>query len=353
MFKNIYKNKKVLVLGHTGFKGSWLVNYFHFLGSNVYGISKNIITKPSHFKVSGIEKKIKNFKIDIRNKKKLEKKILQIKPDFIFHLAAQAIVKKSYEDPYETYSSNVIGTLNVLESINQLSKIKKIISVIITSDKCYENIETNIGYKESDRLGGKDIYSSSKASAEILFSSYYRTFFTNNKNIRIASARAGNVIGGGDWSVDRLIPDFARANSKNKVLKIRNINSTRPWQHILEILSGYLTLGYKLKMDKNINGKSYNFGPNRKPYTVDKILKLMKKHWEGLSWTKKKQNYKESKLLQLNVKKSMKELNWRPLLNIEATVKFTAEWYKEYYLTGKILTKNQISFFNNLLKVNK
>ncbi len=352
MFANVYKNKKVIVTGHTGFKGSWLVNYLQMLGAKVYGISNSIPSTPSHFKVTKIKKKIKDINLDIREEKKINWYFLKIKPDYVFHLAAQGIVSKSIEHPNQTFTTNVIGTLNILNAIKNISKIKKITSVIITSDKCYENIETNKGYLENDRLGGSDPYSASKASAEILFKSYFKTFLSKNKNVRIASARAGNVIGGGDWASNRLIPDCVRACSKNKKLQVRNINSTRPWQHVLEILSGYLTLGYRLKIDKDINGESFNFGPNKGPYTVKKILTLMKKNWEIIHWqVDKKKIFLESKLLQLNINKAKKKLKWKPLLNIDQTVYLVVEWYKNYYLNKKILTHKQIEFFSKKLKI--
>ena len=248
--KKIFKNKKVIVTGHTGFKGTWLSLWLNTMGAKVLGISKNIPTDPSHFKSINLKKKIKNSKINICNYNKLSNVFKKYQPDFVFHLAAQSLVKKSYLNPIETWHSNTIGTLNVLESLKQIKK--KVYVVIITSDKSYKNLEISRGYKEDDLLGGKDPYSASKGSAEFAIQSYIKSFFSNKKNnVFISVARAGNVIGGGDWSTDRLIPDCIKSYSNNKVAAIRSPNSTRPWQHVLEVIYGYLTLASKIYLDKN------------------------------------------------------------------------------------------------------
>ena len=248
----IFKNARVVVTGHTGFKGSWLTAWLNELGSKVMGISLNPHTSPSHFKVSKIGKNIKDVRLDIRNRKRLEKKIINFKPNFIFHLAAQAIVGESYKNPYLTWETNVFGTLNILESARKLKN--KCSIVIITSDKCYFNKEIHYGYKETDTLGGKDPYSGSKASAEILIQSHINSFFKGNSKIRIATARAGNVIGGGDWAKNRIIPDCVRSWSKNRKAGLRNPKSTRPWQHVLEAVGGYLCLALNLVQNKKIHG---------------------------------------------------------------------------------------------------
>ena len=244
----IFKNSRVIVTGHTGFKGSWLTAWLKQLDANVMGISLNPPTNPSHFNVAKIGKNIKDIRLDIRNKKKLEKKIVSFKPNFIFHLAAQPLVATSYTDPVLTWDTNVFGSLNILEA---LRKIKNNCSVvIITSDKCYFNKEVHYGYKETDTLGGKDPYSGSKASAELLIKSYINSFFNKKNKIRIATARAGNVLGGGDWAKNRIVPDCVRSWSKNKQVELRNPNSTRPWQHVLEAVGGYLCLAINLKNNK-------------------------------------------------------------------------------------------------------
>ena len=247
-FKETFSNKKILITGNTGFKGCWLTLWFLSLGGNVVGISNGLPSKPSLFKILNIKKKIKYYEFDITNYQKLSKIVKKEKPDFIFHLAAQALVLRSYRDTLTTLRTNVLGTANILETLKFTKK--KCVCLIITSDKCYENLELKRGYKESDLLGGKDMYSSSKASAEIITSAYFRTFLKYKRNIKIGIARAGNVIGGGDWAENRIIPDWYRCFSRKKILNIRYPNSTRPWQHVLEPLSGYLTLAMNLSKKK-------------------------------------------------------------------------------------------------------
>ena len=350
---NIYRNKKILITGHTGFKGSWLSFWLNSLGAKIYGISNDIPTQPSFFKECEVDKFSKSFFFNIKNILKLKKTINKIKPDFIFHLAAQSLVSKSYENPNNTWDTNLVGTKNILETLldykNQCSVI------IVTSDKCYKNIETHRPYNEDDILGGVDPYSASKASAEILFHSYFQSFFKNNKYVRLATARAGNVIGGGDWAKDRLIPDCVKLWSKNKKVTIRSPKATRPWQHVLEALSGYLLLGYHLKKDKKVSGESFNFGPDlRSSYNVEKILRLAQNNWKFSQWEfKKKKNikFKEAKLLSLNSAKARKVLNWKMNLKISDIIKFVILWYRTYYFDTKNLvkiTKRQLNFFEDL-----
>ena len=349
----IYNNKKILITGHTGFKGSWLSFWLNSLGAKVYGISNNIPTKPSFFKACNVDRFTKNFYFDLKNSNKLKKTLYKIKPDFIFHLAAQSLVSKSYKDPNKTWETNLVGTKNVLGAL--LKYKRKCSVVIVTSDKCYKNIETHRPYVETDILGGSDPYSASKASAEILFNSYYHSFFKFNKYVNLASARAGNVIGGGDWANDRLIPDCVRLWSKNKKVKIRNPRATRPWQHVLEALSGYLLLGYNLRKDKNISGQSFNFGPDlRKSYNVENILKLAQKNWQFSKWEiskKKLTKFREAKLLSLNSSKARKILDWKFKISIRSVVQFVILWYQTFYFHKKDLikiTKQQLKFFENL-----
>ena len=295
LIKN-FKGKKILITGHTGFKGSWLTTIFCLLGSNVYGISKNF---PTNFYKSLNLKKVKKSIFDLSNYKKTKSKILSIKPDYIFHLAAQAIVSKSYTNPIETWNSNLISFLNILDSLRYLNKDCKV--VMVTSDKCYLNKESKIGYKENDTLGGVENYSASKASCEILFKSYFESYFKNKKKIKIATARAGNVIGGGDWSKDRIVPDCIKSWSRNEAVKIRNPNSTRPWQHVFEPLSGYITLAIKLKENISLSGEAYNFGPpGNQNHTVDELIMEMNKFWEDIAWeyeVKKGKAFHEASLL--------------------------------------------------------
>ena len=348
----IFKNKKIIITGHTGFKGSWLTLWLHQLGANILGISKNIPTRPSHYKLINLESKIKSKKLDIQNFPKIKKIITEFKPDFIFHLAAQSIVNKSYKETIETWKTNLMGTINILESLKKNKK--KTITVIITSDKCYKNVETKIGYKENDILGGDDPYGASKSAAEIAINSYVKSFFNNknNKNI-IVSTRAGNVMGGGDWSKYRLIPDCIRSWSSNKHVNIRNLKSTRPWQHVLEVLYGYLLLAAKAKINNKLHGEVFNFGPNMKNnYSVLDVLKKSKNFWKNIKWKEfKRGQFKENTLLNLNSNKAKRILKWKPVLNFENTIKLTIEWYKSYSLKEKIILKSidQINYYKKLI----
>jgi len=348
---NKFKNKKVLITGHNGFKGSWLTIWLTVLGAKVVGVSLSNQDSKNHFNLVKNKINTKAFYFDIRNKKKIENLVLKEKPDFVFHLAAQSIVYKSILDVRFNWETNVIGLLNVLEALNKLNK--KCVGIIVTSDKCYKNLEQNKGYKETDILGGVDPYSASKASAEILFHSYFKTFIENkNNNIRLCTARAGNVIGGGDWSKNRLIPDCMKMWLKNKIPEIRNPNATRPWQHVLEALSGYLDLALKLDKDKSINGNSFNFSSDKiKNVTVLQFLKKIKAKWIGINWNFKKNNeFYESSLLQLDTTKAKKILKWKARLNIDETIEFVVNWYTNFQKNKKNtfeISKEQIIQFMN------
>tara|TARA_B100001989_G_C24502685_1_gene445833 strand:- start:74 stop:1165 length:1092 start_codon:yes stop_codon:yes gene_type:complete len=351
---NIFKNKKVLITGHTGFKGQWLSVFLKKMDANILGISLNTKTKPSHFKLLNL--KIKNKYFDISDLKKLKKTINSYQPDFIFHLAAQALVKKSYINPYQTWSSNFNGTLNLLEVLRNYKK--KVNVIMITSDKSYKNVEQKSGYKEDDVLAGIDPYSASKSAADISITSYFLSFLKNKKNISVVVARAGNVIGGGDWSEDRLIPDCVKSWSKKKTAKIRNPNSTRPWQHVLEVTWGYIILGAFLKKKKKVlNGQAFNLGPNyEKNYKVKECLKIIKNYWPNIKWKISNSANKsyESKLLKLNSKKIRKLIGWSTVLSLKQTLKMTAEWYREFYENKKIITEVQLKeYINFFYKKNK
>ncbi len=355
-FYKQFKNKKVLITGHTGFKGSWLTSWLVMLGAKVTGLSINIPTTPSHFKAIKLKNKINHKKVDIRNLKLLKKTFKKYQPDYVFHLAAQSLVKKSYYDPIYTWETNTIGTLNVLESLREIKK--NCIAVLITSDKSYKNLEIKRGYKENDILGGKDPYSASKASAELAIQSHISSFFPLKKTkVLVGIARAGNVIGGGDWSENRLIPDCVKSWSKNKRVLIRNSQSTRPWQHILEAVRGYLLLALTLKKNKKLHGEAFNFGPeNTKNYSVIFLIKLMKKYWKEISWkmpNKKKKSFYESNLLKLNSNKAKIKLKWKCILTFAETISMVANWYKSYYSKPKQIQKvslNQINKYEKLLK---
>ena len=338
MFKDIYKDKKVLVTGHTGFKGSWLTSWLLKLGANVVGISKDIPTNPSMFDELNLESKITHYVEDIRDLKKMIKIISKEQPDFLFHLAAQPIVSISYSDPIETISSNVMGTTNILEALKVVNH--KCTAIIITSDKAYDNIEQVWGYKEDDKMGGKDIYSGSKGAAELIIKSYYYSFFKDStSNVKLAIGRAGNVIGGGDWAQDRIVVDCMEAWSKGEVVEIRSPNATRPWQHVLEPLSGYLNLGQALYEDDSLDGEGFNFGPRAEQnHTVEELLIDLSTYWH---FNSPSEAYKvtdnilfhEAGLLKLNCDKALFYLKWQANLEYKDTIRFTSVWYYDYYKT--------------------
>ena len=351
MFFDEFKDKKIIVTGHTGFKGSWLTTWLSLLGAKVFGLSNCVPTKPAHYDY------IKNYlfediREDIRSYKEILNLIDTIQPDYVFHLAAQSLVSRSYKDPKLTWDTNLMGSINLLEALSKLEK--RCVAVLITSDKCYKNREWVWGYREEDILGGIDPYSASKAAAEIAIYSYVNSFFSKSE-ISVATARAGNVIGGGDWSEFRLIPDCVKAWSKNNTVELRHPDSTRPWQHVLEPLSGYLTLALNMKNNKNLCGESFNFGPiQQKNYTVLDVVKEISKRWNDVKFkieSDKNQLFHESNLLKLNCDKALEKLNWKPILNFQETIEFTSEWYKQYYIDYKKisnLTEKQIKIYQEL-----
>lgn len=348
-FKSEFKNKKIIITGHTGLKGSWLTAILISYGAKVIGISDNTI-KNSHLNYLKIKNKIKDLRVDIRNEKKINFIFKKIKPDYVFHLAAQSLVPKSISYPSLTWTTNVIGTFNILNALKNKKK-GKCVGIIITSDKCYFNTENKFGYSEKDILGGEDPYSASKASAEYVFYSQFHTYFKHLKNIRIASVRAGNVIGGGDWSLDRLIPDLIRSYKSNKKVKIRSINSIRPWQHVLEPLFGYLKLAVMLNKKRGLSGQSFNFGPKiNNFFTVGQLIKEINKNLKTkqIKVITKKSNFKESKVLRLKIEKAKKILKWVPLLDFENSIKLTIEWYLNYF-KKRILTFDQIENYKKIL----
>lgn len=330
--KNNFYKKKIVVTGHTGFKGSWLTLWLKTYGANIMGISNEILTNPNHFKELKIRENINDKKLNIKNLKKLKKTILNFKPDYIFHFAAQSIVSKSYEDPIGTWETNTMGTLNILETLRTFKH--NCVAVIITSDKSYRNFEIKRGYLENDILGGNDPYGGSKAAAEIGIRIYFESFLKNKKNIKIGVARAGNVIGGGDWTNNRLIPDCIRGWSKNRPVIIRSLKSTRPWQHVLEAIYGYMIFACRLRKNSLLNGHAFNFGPkNRNDYSVNSVLLQAQKNWKNAKWVfkKKHKNFVESNLLKLNSNKAKKYLNWECGLNFNETIDMTINWYKNFY----------------------
>lgn len=333
LFNNFYKDKNVLITGHCGFKGSWLALWLKELGANVIGYGLAPYTENDNFEVIKLKDKIIDIRGDIRDLNKLNDVFSDYKPEIIFHLAAQPLVKLSYENPKETYEINVLGTLNVLEAIRQSTTVK--VAVMITTDKCYENKEQIWPYREEDPLGGHDPYSSSKACCELIISSYKKSFF-NQETYKlhkkaIASVRAGNVIGGGDWSKDRIIPDCIRALRNNESIKIRNPKAIRPWQYVLEPLFGYLELAKKMHYDGTSYCGPWNFGPDFESIVkVSSLVDLTIKAWGSgrCDLTCYNNGPHEANLLSLDCTKAKLLLGWKPRLKIEEAINYTIEWYK-------------------------
>lgn len=348
-----YKNKKVLITGHTGFKGAWLSLSLKTLGAKIYGISKEIKTKPSFY----IEIKnlfLKSIFMDIYDYKKLKILIKRIKPDFIFHLAGQSLVIDSYNKPLDTFKTNTMGTINILNILKELNL--KTTVIFITSDKVYDNHNQNKKFIETDKLGINDPYSASKTLAEHAINLYFNVFLKKKSSkIRIGIARAGNVIGGGDWNDNRLIPDCIKSWVNNKKVVIRNKNSTRPWQHVLDPIFGYLIFALNIKKSILNNGQALNFGPLQdQNYKVEKIIKLLSERWDRGQYNFKNTNYYyESLLLSLNINKAKKIIGWAPVLDIKKTINMTIDWYKCYYFNKKnilSLSQMQVSKYLQILK---
>ncbi len=354
LFDDIYKNRSVLVTGHTGFKGSWLAYWLTQMGAKVIGYSLEAPTHPSHFELLMQNPQYEDFRSqltsiigDINDLEKLNQVFKHYQPEIVFHLAAQSLVRYSYVNPVETYTTNVLGTLKVLEACRKHS-VKAIVN--ITSDKAYENKEWVWGYRENDTLGGYDPYSSSKGCADILANSYRNSFFILEEygvkhNTLLASCRAGNVIGGGDWAKDRLVVDIIMAASQNKSVQIRNPQAIRPWQHVLEPLSGYLLLGQNLLEGKKEFATAWNFGPGDvESVTVEALVRYMAEFWPAIDYEVRRDNEQphEAHLLKLDCSKAHSLLQWKPLWNNKKAFKKTVEWYKNYYENGKIQTKEDL-----------
>ena len=357
IFDNFYKGKKVLVTGHTGFKGSWLSVWLHSLGAEVIGIGLDPYSERDNFVLSGIGKKIKaDIRADLRDGKRMKEIFQKYQPEIVFHLAAQPLVRLSYEIPVETYQTNVMGTINILEAIRATDSVK--VGVMITTDKCYENKEQIWGYRENESMGGYDPYSSSKGAAEIAISSWRRSYFNPDEYEKhgksIASVRAGNVIGGGDWSLDRIIPDCIRAFEADKPIEIRSPKSIRPWQHVLEPLGGYMLLAKKMWLSPVQYCEGWNFGPRMESIsTVWEVAnKVIENYGKGsLKDLSDPNALHEAKLLMLDISKAKFKLGWEPRLNIDETIALTTDWYKRYrYEDPYLLTLSQIEKYCNLKK---
>ena len=327
-FADAYRGKTIFVTGHTGFKGAWLCEWLLGLGARVTGFSLPPPTRPALFEQLALAKRLSHREGDVRDAGALAAAVKRVQPDFIFHLAAQALVRESYRTPVETYATNVLGTVHLLEAVRQFDKPCAV--VCVTSDKCYENRERDQAYAEADALGGHDPYSSSKAAAEIAIAAWRRSFF-EGQGVRLASARSGNVIGGGDWATDRIVPDCMRALQKRRPIAVRHPQATRPWLHVLEPLSGYLWLGARLAQRANSQlGSAFNFGPGPEAKrTVAELVAEILKHWPG-RWvtSRERQPVHEAGLLQLSTDKAATLLNWSPVWDFAEAVSATVSWYQ-------------------------
>jgi CDP-glucose 4,6-dehydratase len=333
-FNNVYKDKTIIITGHTGFKGSWLAAWLRHLGANIVGLSIDVPSEPSNFIASCMNDFVDDNRLDVCDAEAVKNLFVKTQPDFVFHLAAQALVRPSYETPLQTFTTNAIGTANVLDALRFIKK--PVTAIMITSDKAYDNVEWVWGYRETDSLGGKDPYSASKGMAELAIRSYVESFFNEDGNqIRIGVARAGNVIGGGDWAEDRIVPDCMSAWADEKVVDIRSPEATRPWQHVLEPLSGYLRLGSELYERPDAHGQAYNFGPPaNQNHSVSELIDEMSVYWKNVRWNDTSKDIKhlhEAGLLKLNCDKALFDLTWVPTLVFEETVRMTVQWYKQYY----------------------
>lgn len=337
IFNAFYRGKRVLVTGHTGFKGSWLSIWLHELGAEVVGVAQDPFIGRDNYVLSGIGKKIKaDLRSDIRDGECLKRIFREYRPEIVFHLAAQPLVRLSYEIPVETYETNVMGTINVMEAMRSTDSVK--VGVMITTDKCYENKEQIWGYRENEPMGGYDPYSSSKGAAEIAIASWRRSFFNTadygtRHHVALASVRAGNVIGGGDWALDRIIPDCIKALEAGKPIEIRSPRAIRPWQHVLEPLSGYMLLAQKMWNEPTAYCEGWNFGPRAESITTvwEVARQVIENYGSGeLKDISDSNALHEAKLLMLDISKAKFRLGWEPRMNISQCVELTVDWYRKY-----------------------
>jgi CDP-glucose 4,6-dehydratase len=343
MFEDVYRDRRVLVTGHTGFKGSWLVSWLTELGAQVTGFGLDPPTTPNHWDLLHLQ--MNDLRGDIRDVSAVRHAVDTSKPEIVFHLAAQPLVRNSYKDPLLSWSTNVMGTANLLEVCRSAGALRAI--VVVTTDKVYANQEWTWGYREVDRLGGHDPYSASKSAAELVTESYRKTFFTSKGAALVATARAGNVIGGGDWSVDRLVPDIVRAIGSEQTLEIRSPEATRSWLHVLDCLSGYLTLGQQLLIGNKDCADAWNFGPAANDsLSVATVLRILQDYWPQLRWDRSKAEHPhEANCLFLDSSKAKSLLEWKPLWDLESALAATANWYRHYFVTHEALTRLQLTSY--------
>ena len=350
---DIYAGKRVLVTGHTGFKGAWLSLWLHHLGAEVAGYADGVPTEPSAFDLLDLDSIVDHHVGDIRDLDRLGNVIDDCQPQFVFHLAAQPLVLRSLANPVETFEVNTMGMVNILECIRERPDIKSV--VLVTSDKAYRNEERKWGYRETDHLGGHDPYSGSKSCAELVAHSYHQSFFRKAPT-RIATTRSGNVIGGGDWAEDRIVPDCVRAWSNDLPVIVRSPRATRPWQHVLEPLSGYLWLGARMLSDPSLDGEAFNFGPgDQQDKTVANLLESMAGRWPGADWeiAAADQAGREAALLKLSCDKALHRLDWRAVLQFPETVSLTIDWYRTWHERDEDLhqfTTDQIEHYTRLAR---
>jgi len=359
MNPDFWRGKNVFLTGHTGFKGSWMSLWLQSLDAEITGYSLAPPTQPNLYDLADVKKGMESIRGDILDLEHLRRAVREHRPEIVFHLAAQSLVRRSYDDPIGTYATNVLGTAHILDAVRDVPSVRSI--VIVTSDKCYENRGDHRAYRESDRLGGADPYSSSKAAAEIVTSAFRKSFFSSAKDeitVGVASARAGNVIGGGDWAEDRLIPDVMRAATDGRNLLIRNPQAVRPWQHVLEPVSGYLTLAEKLWHEPERFSESWNFGPNEsETLPVSTLLECLRELWgPGLSWQFDDGAHPhEAHYLGLDCTKSRVQLGWEPRWNLNSALEATVQWYKAYqsHQDVRILAQEQIRSYQGMLTVSQ
>ncbi len=356
-FSGSFSGKRVLVTGHTGFKGSWLCSWLLDLGAIVSGLSKDLPSTPCMFDILRLRDQISHNIGDVRNLDQVKAVLEQEQPDFVLHLAAQSIVSRSYADPVETFSTNTMGTMNMLEALRTSERACAV--VLVTSDKCYDNVEWPWGYRETDRLGGRDVYSGSKGAAELVIRSYTQSFFPKGHPVRIGVGRAGNVIGGGDWALDRIVGDCVRAWSMGERVTIRSPNSTRPWQHVLEPLSGYLVLAADLANTERLHGEAFNFGPRAEQNrTVLDLIADLARLWghadiNDAVLVTENAPFHEASLLKLNCDKALLDLRWEPSLNYHEMIELVAGWYvghSRQNLDMNQVTSAQIASFESVAR---